>query len=266
MPFDFFESASDTIMNAVPNDLYRANQQAFQDEEWTNTSAKTPENGGEILEQQGIGSAEYQAIEAWVKPTVADTSTGLKDTKDFMKLIFRSIDKTSERGLYYKFDNSWWIVHAYNQFTGLPQDVAIRRCNNALRIIDPITGEVFSAPCVVDYDMQAPNARVTTYLLTPNNHATVMVQGNVDTLRLFKLNTRYILGGRPFKLWAYQNALNPNLSTDYDTLLYLDLYLDEEHNGDNIAEQLADNSSADYSGDDDLNKILDNAGKLGGGN
>lgn len=266
MPFDFFESASDTIMNATPNDFYRANQQAFQDEEWTNTSAKTPENGGEILEQQGIGSAEYRAIEAWVKPTVADTSTGLKDTKDFMKLIFRSIDKTSERGLYYKFDNSWWIVHAYTQFAGLPQDVAIRRCNNSLRIIDPATGKVFSAPCVVDYDMQSPNARVTRYLLTPNNHATVMVQGNADTLRLFKLNTRYILGGRPFKLWAYQNALNPNLSTDYDTLLYLDLYLDEEHDGDDIANQLADNSSMDYSGDDDLNKILDNAGKLGGGN
>ena len=107
---------------------------------------------------------------------------------------------------------------------------------------------------------------MTTYLLTPNNHATVMVQGNADTIRLFKLNTRYILGGRPFKLWAYQNALNPNLSTDYDTLLYLDLYLDEEHDGDDIANQLADNSSMDYSGDDDLNKILDNAGKLGGGN
>ena len=168
--------------------------------------------------------------------------------------------------MYYKFDNSWWIVHAYNQFAGLPQDVSIRRCNNALRIIDPTTGEVFSAPCVVDYDMQSPNARVTTYLLTPNNHATVMVQGNADTIRLFKLNTRYILGGRPFKLWAYQNTLNPNLSTDYDTLLYLDLYLDEEHDGDDIANQLADNSSMDYSGDDDLNKILDNAGKLGGGN
>ena len=79
----------------------------------------------------------------------------------------------------------------------------------------------------------------------------------------FMLNTLgNILGGRPFKLWAYQNALNPNLSTDYDTLLYLDLYLDEEHDGDDIANQLADNSSMDYSGDDDLNKILDNAGKL----
>ena len=155
MPFDFFESASDTIMNATPNDLYRANQQAFQDEEWTNTSAKTPENGGEILEQQGIGSAEYQAIEAWVKPTVADTSTGLKDTKDFMKLIFRSIDKTSERGLYYKFDNSWWIVHAYNQFAGLPQAVSIRRCNNALRINGLGAPRAFYTPVL--RDVKIPN-------------------------------------------------------------------------------------------------------------
>ena len=34
-----------------------------------------------------------------------------------------------------------------------------------------------------------------------------MVQGNEDVYRLFKLNTRYILGGRPFKLLSYQNAI-----------------------------------------------------------
>lgn len=120
---------------------------------------------------------------------------------------------------------------------------------------------VFSVPCVVDYNMQAPNAHISSYVITPNNHAVVMVQGNVNTIRLFKLNTRYILNGRPFKLFAYQNAINPNLGVDYDTLLYLDLYLDEEHSGDDIENQLADNENIDYSSDDEQ-KMLENAEKL----
>lgn len=73
-----------------------------------------------------------------------------------------------------------------------------------------------------------------------------MVQGNVDTLRLFKLNTRYIFGGRPFKLLAYQNALIDQSIAPTPTLLYLDLYLDEIHAEDDIENQLADNGSYQY--------------------
>ena len=79
-----------------------------------------------------------------------------------------------------------------------------------------------------------------------------MVQGNVNTLRLFKTNTRYVLGGRPFKLYGYQNALNLNLTTNYDTLLYLDLYLDELHDGDDLVNGVAYNIIATLSGNEDI--------------
>ena len=115
-----------------------------------------------------------------------------------------------------------------------------------MRIIDPENGSVFSIPCVIDYDMTSPSQQVSSYIITPNNHATVMVQGNADTLRLFKLNTRYILGGRPFKLLAYQNALIDESIAPTPTLLYLDLYLDELHTNDDIANQLADNGEYQY--------------------
>lgn len=62
---------------AAPNDYYRALTQSFIDSQWTNSSARAPENGGKLLEQAAIGSSEYNEIEAWVKPTVASTSTGL---------------------------------------------------------------------------------------------------------------------------------------------------------------------------------------------
>ena len=235
-----------TIGGATPNDYYRDLAQSFIDQSWTNNAAKTPENGGEIKEQAGIGSDEYKIIDAWVKTTVGDVTTGMRDSGDFLKIYFRDIDHEVPRGLYYQFYNSWWICNEFGHFSGIAQDAGLRRCNNVLKIVDPENGSVFSVPCVVDYDMSSPSVQVSRYILTPNNHATVMVQGNANTLRLFKTNTRYILGGRPFKLYGYQNALNLNLTTDYDTLLYLDLYLDEIHDGDDLINGMAYNGDYNY--------------------
>lgn len=235
-----------TIGGATPNDYYRDLAQSFINQSWTNNVAKTPENGGEIKEQTEIGSDEYKIIDAWVKTTVGDVTTGMRDSGDFIKIYFRDIDHVGVRGLYYQFYNSWWICNEFGHFSGIAQDCGLRRCNNVLKIIEPENGSVFSVPCVVDYDMSSPSAQVSRYIITPNNHATVMVQGNVNTLRLFKTNTRYVLSGRPFKLYGYQNALNLNLTTDYDTLLYLDLYLDEIHDGDDLVNGVAYNGDYNY--------------------
>ena len=237
MAYDVFTAQAD------PNDYYRDLMQDFISAQWVDTSAKTPENGGVLLEQAAIGSDEYNEIEAWVKPTVATTSTGLKDTRDFLQLIFKSIDHIVDRGLMYKFNQDVWLAHNTGIFDGLPKSVGIRRCNNVMRIKDG--DDIFAIPCIVDYDMASPSVQVSTPIITPNNHAVVMVQGNDDTLRLFKYNTRYILGGRPFKLYSWQNAINA-AGMSKPTLLYLDLYLDEVHAGDDIENQLADNSSIDY--------------------
>ena len=231
---------------ATPNDYYRDLAQAFIDASWDNTAAKTPENGGEILEQNGIGSSEYTSIEAWVKTTVGDITSGLRDSGDFIKIYFRDIEHTVPRGLMYKFHNSWWICNDFGHFGGIAEDAGLRRCNNFLRMIDPENGAVFTIPCVVEYDMASASVQVSRYIITPNNHAVVMCQGNSDTLRLFKTNTRFILGGRPFKLTGYQNALNLNLETEYDTLLYLDMYLDEIHDGDDLTNNIADNGEYRY--------------------
>ncbi len=148
--------------------------------------------------------------------------------------------------VYYQFNGNYWIVNDYSPFNGIAQEVGIRRCNNVMRIRDPLNGGVFEIPCVVDYDMTSPSAQVSRYIITPNNHAVVKVQGNDDTLRLFKLNTRYMFGGRPFKLYAYQNTLNYNVEDDKPTYLELDLYLDELHDGDDIETDLAYNGDYDY--------------------
>lgn len=161
-------------------------------------------------------------------------------------MYFRDIHHECTRGQYYKFDGSYWIVNDYSSFNGIAKEVGVRRCNNYLRIRDPLNGGVFEIPCVVDYDMTSPSAQVSRYVITPNNHAVIKVQGNKDTLRLFKLNTRYMLGGRPFKLYAYQNALNYDAAYETPTYIELDLYLDELHDGDDVAAGIAYNGDFDY--------------------
>lgn len=245
MGFDYFENAVNTNMNSLPNTMYRNLMQAFVNEEWDNTAVEYNLQEQDMVVGQ-FESFTFHNVEAWINYVVGQTSTGIKNGDDFRQLTFRCLDHHCIRGRYYKFDDNYWMGYFTDNYDGLVQSMTIRRCNNFLRIVDPENGAVFSAPCIVDYDMSSPSVQVSSHLITPNNHAIVMVQGNADTIRLFKTNTRYILGGRPFKLNAYQNAINDDLSTPMPLILFLDLYLDEIHAGDNIPMQLADNGVYNY--------------------
>lgn len=55
-----------------------------------------------------------------------------------------------------------------------------------------------------------------------------------------------MFNGRPFKLLAYQNAIWQDLQNQTPTLLYLDLYLDELHDKDDIVNGLAYNGEYNY--------------------
>lgn len=241
MPLPFFENGLSNGVIQTPNNYFRDQQQAAINQNWDCTSAKYT-----IKQQVDFGSNTYNDIEVWIDYVVGLGSRGTTNGDDFRQLIFKDIDYQVKRGLYYYFDNNYWITYFSDEYASLSKDAGVRRCNNVMRIVDPENGSIFTIPCVIDYDMTSPSQQVSSYVITPNNHATVMVQGNSDTLRLFKLNTRYIFGGRPFKLLAYQNTLIDDSIAPTPTLLYLDLYLDELHAEDDIANQLADNSAYVY--------------------
>ena len=241
MPLPYFENSLNSGYSQNPNDYFRDLQQAAIDGLFDCTSARYT-----VQEQDGIGVYSYHDIDVWLDYIVGTTSSGVKNGQDFTQLMFRDIEHPVFQGLYYIFDDNYHISYFYNRYDGLEKSLAVRRCNNAMRIVDPENGSVFSIPCVIDYDMTSPSQQVSSYIITPNNHATVMVQGNEDTLRLFKLNTRYMFNGRPFKLLAYQNTLLQDLLNQTPTLLYLDLYLDEIHDKDDIANGLAYNGEYKY--------------------
>ena len=241
MNLTYFQNAVDNKYLQMPNEQYRDIQQAFYDAQWDNTTARI-----EILEQDYIGAKTFHKIDAWINKVIGSTTTFAKTGEDFRQLVFRNIDKQFVRGLLYKFENSYWITDFTNPSQGLVADINVRRCNNWMRIIDPENGAIYSEPCVIDYDATSPSVQLSTHIITPNNRLGVWVQANEDTLRLFKLNTRYIFGGRAFKLNAYQNALLKDLDVPLPTFLALDLYLDEAHAKDDIENQVAYNGDYDY--------------------
>ena len=242
VPLPYFENALSGGYLQEPKEFFRDLQQAAINGLFDCTSAKYT-----VQEQDAIGSSTYHDIDVWLDYIVGTTSSGVKNGWDFTQLMFRDIDHPVFQGLYYIFDDNYHISYFYNKHDGLEKSLAVRRCNNFMRIVDPENGSIFSIPCVIDYDMTSPSQQVSSYIITPNNHAVVMVQGNADTLRLFKLNTRYMFNGRPFKLLAYQNALLYDLQNQTPTLLYLDLYLDELHDKDDVANGLAYNGEYNYS-------------------
>ena len=258
MALKFFDNAMNNRMNPVPPVLYEQLQQEFVNLQWSNTAVIET-----VKEQVAIGSDKYCNIDVWVDATIADTTTGLKDTYDFLKFIFKDINHSVKRGQMYKFDKNYWIVHSYTPYDGLVQSCGVRRCNNFLRIIDPLNGALVKIPCIVDYDMSSPSMQTSKYIITPNNHAVVMVQGNDLTHRLLRTNTRYILGGRPFKLLAYQNAIEDDVFTPENTLMYLDLYLDEIHDKDDIVHGIADNGDYYYGISIDAESMTLNNGYVG---
>ncbi len=241
MPFPFYNNSLDNSMTELPSEFYKGLQQAFYNEQWDNTSAIT-----EIQMETEKGSGEYEPVEVWINKAIGNTTTFMKNGQDFRQLLFKDIEQKCGRGYMFLFEDNYWLGDFWNPSQGLAADILIRRCNNFLKIIDPESGNIFSIPCVVDYDMTSPTALINNYILTPNSHAIVYVQANKNTLRLFTLNKRFLLNGRPFKLYAYQNTLNRSIIEEQPSVLYLDLYLDELHAKDDIENNIADNGVYNY--------------------
>ncbi len=237
----FFENEMIMSMCMTPNDAYRGAQQAFIDDQWENTAVETV-----VEEQDYIGADTFHKIHVWMSKVIGTTSTFMKNGTDYRSLMYKELDYFPERGTYFKYDNNYWISDFVNPSDGIVGGNTIRRCTNFLRIVDPENGSIFTAPCVLDYDMTSPSVQVSNAIITPNNHAIVIVQANPDTMRLFTYNKRFIIGGRAFKLTAYQNALMANVEEKEPTILYLDLSLDELHDGDDLVHQVANNGTYDY--------------------
>ena len=73
MALRFFENMINHNIDTNPNRMYRDLQQEFINLQWDNTTQLIT-----VKEERDIGSQDYDDLDVWISPTVADTSTGLK--------------------------------------------------------------------------------------------------------------------------------------------------------------------------------------------
>lgn len=220
MNLSFYESFQ-KISFQNPNDYYRTHFQALLDLEWDNTTTELT-----IQQQQAIGGSVYNTIQ--VRMThVLDRSTGQKQGDDFRKLLFQDIGYIAPKGLYYKFSNNYWLTINTDELNRISRHVVVRRCNNFIVYRCQYDNHLITIPCVMEYDTSSPSPQVNNDVITPNNHAVLIVQGNEETYTLIKDNLRLMYGNRPFKVTGYNNYLETDLTDSMPYLLYIDAYLDE---------------------------------------
>lgn len=218
-----------------PHDYYKNLQQSLINSQWDNTTTLYP-----IFEQYLDFSWHFHEIEAHINHAISMVTSGIKNGDDFRKLSFRDLDHIINRGLYYQFDNNYWLTTFTDEHSRLTKDIMVRRCNNWLRWIDSETNELIKYPCVLSYDAGSPQNQIDNDIITPNNSLNIIIQGNKDTRTIYT-NQRFILGKRPFKIAGYNNALMDFASDDLPNILYFDVYLDEISPYDDLVNDIANN-------------------------
>jgi len=216
----------------TPYDYYKSQQQALINAYWDNTTTLTT-----VQEQVDINTWEFSDLEVRLNHVIEEGSTSLKNGDDFRELIFKSLDHSVMRGLYYKFSDNYWITTFTDEAKRVTKDVIVRRCNNKLKWRDKI-GIQHEYPCVIDYELSGGKPRNTTDIVTPTNEITVIVQSNIDT-KSIEVNQRFIFNNRPYKIGGYNNYLQNDIDDSYTTLLYFDMYVDEVSPYDNLTTGIA---------------------------
>ena len=242
-----------------PNDRWRNLQQATITSLFEDTTIKRT-----ILEEKVPFNQEYQEIEAWVGTVTDSTTNTEKDSNDYRSLYFEDCTHDVGRGLYYQYDNNYWLV--YDSSTDLESisNVKIRRCNNRLKWIDKNSGELLDYPCIIEYTLSATQPGVTADITTIGGRVSIIVQGNEKT-RKIKKNTRFIFGEQAYKF----NNWNNYMMSDYDaktaTLLFMDFTVDNVQPTDDLENGIADSTEYKYMVkilEEDFSQVKGFTGKL----
>ena len=242
-----------------PNDRWRNLQQATITSLFEDTTIKRT-----ILEEKVPFNQEYQEIEAWVGTVTDSTTNTEKDSNDYRALYFEDCTHDVGRGLYYQYDNNYWLV--YDSSTDLESisNVKIRRCNNRLKWIDKNSGELLDYPCIIEYTLSATQPGVTADITTIGGRVSIIVQGNEKT-RKIKKNTRFIFGEQAYKF----NNWNNYMMSDYDaktaTLLFMDFTVDNVQPTDDLENGIADSTEYKYMVkilEEDFSQVKGFTGKL----
>ena len=250
---DYFDNFLDTIAQ-TPNEEYRGLLQAFINDQWDNTTTLAT-----VQEETSLGSFEFQDVDV-LKNTIVEFTVNMpKNEKDYRQLIFQDCTHNTPRGLYYQFDDNYWITYEQTSNITPTGDVKVRRCNNVAKWIDKTNGKILSYPCVLDYTVSSAYMQSTKDINTANSNTLLILQGNSETLKI-KKNQRFIFNGCPYRVYAYNNFMQDGIVDDKTPLLFLEVYLDMEQSDDNMTLGIANYYEYTYT----LNIVEDDFSQLNG--
>lgn len=243
MPFPFMSSSINSGMSTDADTYWRNLQQGMQDTAWDNTTQRQA-----VYEETYNGTGVFDPVDAWATPIVGISGTNYyKYPDNSMKFLFRSVNHDTQVGRYYEYgtreDGSpqKWIAYFVGHEHNVQKYIAAAYCDNVLRMVDSADRtRVIEYPCHINNEATAGSPTITSYVITPNNKLNVVVQSNLETRANFKLNTRFIISDRCFKIVAMQNAHNEWFSNK-SGILYLSLALDEIHDKDDFVNGIAYN-------------------------
>ncbi len=240
------------------NQEWRSEQQEFVNEMFDNTTIARTD-----LYEEGL-PFDFKFVnnpECWIG-TVLDVSTGMvKNSDDYRSLYFKNLDHDAPRGRYYKWNDNYWLVYETSTDLETISTCNIRRCNNWLKWITS-KGEVLQYPCVIEGTLSSANAQVAKTITQANSHIDIVVQGNKDTLDIYK-NLRIVINGCVYRFYSINNYMQ-NDYVDKDTpLLFMDFFLDMKIDEDNLEENLANDNRADFILECNVNQVTNKKGESG---
>lgn len=229
---DYYDSWNGITPSAKNQWFSEAN--AFLNSQWYDSAMVCT-----VQEEDELGSFTFHDIEVWKNPVTTFTTNIIKNEYDFRQLMFRDNNHTIHRGHFYKIEDEIYMVYEGTHKDNPYSEVLVRRCNNLLKWIDMETGELFTTPCIIDYNISQTNPRVNNDIIVQNSSYTLILQGNEKTLKL-KPNQRFIFNHQCYKFIAYNNVLQNNYIDENATMLFLDIDLDITKPTDDIENNIAD--------------------------
>lgn len=249
MAYNFFNNYINSI-EVPPVKNYRNFTNATMDAQWYDSPLWC-----KILQEKEIGSFEFEVIEVWKNTVTEFVSKIIKDEKDFRMLKFRDCNTEIERGRFYCFDGSYYIVYEGTQKESPYAEALIRRCNNVAKWYDRETGELIEMPCVLEYDLTATTPKYDKDIITANSSIQLVLQGNEKTLKL-KRNQRFIFNHIPYKIVGINNYLQNDYVDKDTTILFYDVDLDINKPTDDIENNIADAYEFNHNEEQDVDGIV----------
>lgn len=241
-----------------PNTDWREMQQEFVNEMFENSTIMCTD-----LYEEGL-PFDFNFVsnpQCWVG-TVLDVTTGMvKNSDDYRSLYFRNLKHEAPRGRYFKWHDNYWLVYETTTDLETISTCNIRRCNNWLKWLTP-KGEVIQYPCVIEGTLTSANAQVAKTITQANSHIDIIVQGNADTLEIYK-NLRIVIENSVYRFYSINNYMQNNINDKEVQLLFMDFFLDMTIDEDNIQDQLADDYRSEYIVECNIKQITNQKGSTG---